>query len=403
MHRFRFLVAVALALKFVLATATPLGYDFVRYMSMALALDTVPSSPWILMIHYIYAAWLSLPIEHGDFLAAVSTAPHVILPSHYLLTAMVKIPLVTADFASAFLVYSLGVRLDESAALARKSVIVWLANPFTTFFIEMWGSIDVFLVALSLAGILLAFNEHAKSSAASIGVGILLRVSPIITWLTIGTWLRREKSTAWNYATFVMAGLLGLVGYMYWVTEGNATQLTLLLQGAPLYTQYSPVTFTFSSYSFRQTSLGGLTIIVVTLLYLIALDIWPRTIAAIIGLELSAILLLYSLADWIPTAFLWAIPFITLWRPSRTRLRYAIVFHVLVLVYILFFFGSALNAGGSSFLFIPLQNAWLSQSSLAPMQSTGEASVFLSLLIRSIVSGFCIAYSAITIYDSFHL
>lgn len=64
---FKILIAIIIGAKAVLSAATPLGYDFVLYMTAAVGKDQSLSwSPWIVAVANMYSLWLDLPIAHGN-------------------------------------------------------------------------------------------------------------------------------------------------------------------------------------------------------------------------------------------------------------------------------------------------------------------------------------------------
>lgn len=409
MRKLTLLGSSIFALKFVLAALTPLGYDFIQYMAMVASGDNVVAwlswSPWVMLTHYIYTVWLAIPVDHGDFMAAITTNPNALIPSHYLLTALVKAPLILADAVSTILVYRLGVRLSGSNSLGEKAATFWLTNPFTTLFVEMWGSIDILLIALTLVGIELAVRSRDRLSATALASAILLRISPVVTAAALAVWCKRMNPARKRWLLFVVGALLGMAGYVYWITQGNVVNLIDLLHNPPYYSVYIAVTFRLLEYRIIESNLGGFAVITVTLYYLVAAHIWPKTDQAIISLTLCGYLLLYGFAEWLPPAFLWAVPFITLWSLIAHEKRFAATFHALLALYIVLLYGPTLLTNGSSILFVPVQ--WqssyglLSQTVETVWGGAGAAALpYLESVMRAIMAGFCVAYAASVTYAS---
>lgn len=131
---FMAVVTSIILFKLLLATLTPLGYDYVLYMSAILEnVNFGAWSPWMLMTRSVYGFWLSLPIDHGNLLRAMHLDPTLLLPSHYLLAALVKTPLLVSDIASTFLIYKLATRLGGADTVAEQPCSGWptLSLPFS--------------------------------------------------------------------------------------------------------------------------------------------------------------------------------------------------------------------------------------------------------------------------------
>lgn len=157
-NKFWLVVGSITLLKFLLAAATPLGFDYVLYMlDVVTWAPAVSYSPWIILVRGIYSFWLWLPVQHGDLLAAMKAPAeflviadlHRLVPSFYLLSALVKTPLVLSDLSLAVVIWRLTLILTDSRVAARSAAVLWLSNPLVSFFVEMWGSIDVILVTFS--------------------------------------------------------------------------------------------------------------------------------------------------------------------------------------------------------------------------------------------------------------
>jgi hypothetical protein len=79
---FRFLVVLIMLFKSILTTLTPLGYDFVLYMTAVISnYATVSWSPSLVLMRYVYSLWLWLPIDHGNAIRALSTGASGLLLS----------------------------------------------------------------------------------------------------------------------------------------------------------------------------------------------------------------------------------------------------------------------------------------------------------------------------------
>jgi hypothetical protein len=404
---FMVLVALIMVLKFLLAALTPLGYDYVQYMSAILEnVNFGAWSPWMLMTRCVYLFWLSLPIDHGNLLRAMLMDPKLLLPGHYLLAALVKTPLLVSDMASTFLIYKLATRLGGADTVARRATMLWLANPFTTLFVEMWGSIDIMPVTLGLVSIMFMIQGRVHRSAAAIAAGIALKISPIITWLALISWVhgrKPSKTVITDVFSLAVASVLGVTGYFYWLSQGRLLNLTvqdfLGLLASFYVSSYTPVTQTFAeNFPFPDAYLWT-TVMVLIAFYMLAAEIWPRGNRALISLALSGVLLMYALTDLSPPAFLWAIPLVALWHSKNGKLAYPLVFYVLLAVFLQTFYFSELTSTGLSFLFIPRNIIPMSHQLVAAAESL-VLRQYLSLQIRSALSGAAFAYAACVAWTS---
>lgn len=391
MERFKVFVVSAIVIKILLATFTPFGHDFALYMGYVLLNNqVVPWSPWIVLTRTIYALWLWLPIEHGDTLAAF-VGSGKLLPGHYLLTALVKTPLLLSDVATGFLIYWLGFRLTNSVALGRKAAMLWFANPFASLFVEMWGSIDAIVVALALASIALTISGRTRLSAITLASGIALRMSPIVTWLALVAWVLRRKSSKWDICSIALAGPIGILCYLYWLSKGQLTYDFFFRDFSSFISTYTPVTQPFSEYVATGVSFSfvplGLAVMLVTSFYLVAMEIWPRSDWSIVVLALSGILLLYGFADLSATAFLWAMPLIALWGSKNPSSKYPLAFFLSAAIFLLFSYPLELTTTVGSFFFlgqhVPPAN-WL---------AAAVKSLNLGPEVRGMFSGVSIAYA----------
>ena len=391
--KFRTLAACIISFKTILAIITPLGYDFVLYMSAVISADRALSwSPWIIFARSVYAFWLWLPIDHGDTLRAIAAVPDKLLSGHFLLTALVKSPLILSDIAIALMIYKLAVASSDSIPLARKATLLWLVNPFTTLLGEMWGGVDILIVALTLASIALCIRGKRVVASATLGSAIALRLSPIIVWPAIAIWSLRNKSNSKDMLALGLAGMLGTVGYFYWLSQSNA-QTNFFWQAFQIYT---PVTQNFSPYVIEELySFLSLAVLATLGVYFLALETWRMDAWDLVSLFSAGLLSLYSMATWNPTAFLWVMPYVALWHSRHPgKYPYLLIFFALLAFSLFTFYNSELSSGGLSFLFIPLKFVPYGLQLVMALQSGNILrQFFLDVQIRSVLAGFTLAYA----------
>jgi hypothetical protein len=391
---------VLVGLKLLFATLTPSGFDFIYSLTLMLnAPNAFPWSVWIIWVQGAYQFWSWLPVEHGDALRGITdpSSPYL-LPSYYLLSLVVKVPLIAADVVVAFLIRRICYSMRQSETLARRAVLLWLANPFVTLLVEMWGSMDIIVVALSLAGVL-AVLTRVKLSAFAVAAGIALKLSPLVTWLAMLAWLIRRKPSRWNMIAMAFAGPLGILAYFCWITQGGILTSSAidLLKNSNLMLTYSPVTQTYSEYSipYGEVYIFGLATMLVTFLFMAAASIWPKEEGDLIPLILSGFLLLYGLANWFPPAFIWAMPFIALWNTEHMKSKYPIAFYLSLALFFAVFYSTELTSPGQTFLFIPMNIVPWGRALIIALQSASHirAEMNLGLTVRSVFAGVTVAFA----------
>jgi len=404
-RRFRLLVVLIVTVKLILAAITPFGYDYVAYMSGTIVAGTTWSwSPWIIFAKGAYGFWLWLPLDHGDFLHGLSTTTGPLLPSHYLLTAIVKTPLLLADIAVAHLIKNLATRLGQSSSMSRATTLLWLCNPFATLFVEMWGSVEILVLFLSLAGITLAIGSRHMLAAIALASGIALKLSPLIAWMALIAWMLRTPYKRANLIAVISAGPIGILGYFYWLARGQIEAGAFLLSSP----SYSPVTQMFSEYTtswvYQIPSYPGFAVVGVVAYYMFLGATCARENWSLVTLTLSGTLLGFGLADWFPTVFLTAMPLMALWSTRSHKYQYVLIFCALLTVYLLTFYDAELTSTSLSVFFIPMSLVPYATQIVAAIRTASSLvnQAMLGFEIRSIFAGFLIAYAASTTWNSLH-
>jgi hypothetical protein len=402
--RFAIILSLIFIVKIVLATVTVLGFDYAQYTVSAVSkYHDVSWSPWILLVQAIYYLWLRLPIAHGDVVTAITLKPNLLMLSDYLLAALIKTPLLIADFLTGVIIYKLTRRLGSSEDVARKAALLWFANPFVTLLGEMWGSIDMILICLTLASVALTFWGRRIAAALPLAFAVALRLSPIVAWLGILVWAIRNPKGNRGTLCLALAGPLGVVGYLYWLSQGSVgaildMQLWTILgfvPKPPISLDYNPVTQAYLPYVAVQTfGYVGLTLIAVLAIYFLAMETWPMGKWSLVSLISAGLLVTYGLAVWPATALLWILPYLTLWHIRNPGKRaYFIIFSIAVAASLLVFNGREITSNGLSLLFVARQIVPSGNQLVAALQyGTTLAPAFQQM--RSLIVGFTLAYAA---------
>ena len=395
-------VVFIVLLKSMFAALTPLGYDFVLYTLSVIGNDqTTTWSPWIILVRGIYSFWAWLPMDHGNIMKAFAGTHTPLLPSYFLLSLLVKTPLLFGDLATAALIYRVVKAIPDSEDIARRATMLWLVNPFITIFVEMWGSVDIITVALSMVALLMILRQRGISCGAALAASIALKLNPIMMWLTVITWIRRHNVGRKITYPILASAPLGILGYLFWFGQGivNENTVTMFFQSASI-SYYTPLTQTFSEYSGGDSYRLGLAIAAVATYFLICSEIWPRPNPNIISLGMGGLLLLYAFAYWFPPAFIWVVPLISIWW-AQNKSSFPTVFYMLLALLLIVSFSSQLTSNGSSLLFIPAQILPFRELLLETVRSTAQPlNSNANLAARSVFSGFCVGYAALVSWRS---
>ena len=384
-----------------LATVSILGPDYLSYLPDAVANEGAFSwSPWLLLIQQIYSFWLWIPLNHGDILRAVRVSSSPLLPSYYLLAFLIKGPLIAADIFCAFLVYRLGARL-YGKCVGRRASLLWLWNPLSILFIEMWGSIEIIAIFFTLIGVDLIVDGHYRYGASSFAAGIVAKTSPVVAAIAGLIWVIRKKAGKTNALMLLLAITFGILAYFYWFSQGDVGAVSgFLTDPTPYFALNTVVIQSFSQYAPLESYLGFGTI-GLAFFWIIAGEIWPSSDRAFVAILLTSNLLIYSLASWLPTAFLWAVPFMILWGSYTEERRYYYAFCILVLVYTITLNTDLLTSSGHSFFSIPYQLVPGASAYVKFISQLGQLSYSLfAVEIRSIFVAFSFFYSAVVIWKS---
>jgi hypothetical protein len=160
---------------------------------------------------------------------------------------------------------------------------------------------------------------------------------------------------------------------------------------------YSPVTQRFVEYSVGEGYTLGIAVLAVASLYFIAAEIWPIDEWSVIGLALSGFLLLYGTADWFPTAFLWAMPLLTLDYLKNGKINRILVLYGLISAYVALAFNSIFTSGTFGFLFVPFGLVPFGQRAIEGAKLAVGTDIVI--VLRSILSGFSIWYALSTAWS----
>ncbi|MEM3700982.1 MAG: hypothetical protein QXL57_09010 [Candidatus Bathyarchaeia archaeon] len=104
----------------------------------------------------------------------------LLLLSPFLYYFMLKLAPIIGDLVSTYLVYSLTSALTGDVQKARTSALTFFLCPFVIFISSVWGMFDSISLAFTLASILLLLLDKTCWSSLCLGMGIYIKVIPII-------------------------------------------------------------------------------------------------------------------------------------------------------------------------------------------------------------------------------
>jgi hypothetical protein len=279
-------------------------------------------------------------------------------------------------------------RTWSSIETARFALLLWIVNPYVTFFAEVWGAPDVAASLLVLVSVGLAAKGRDKLAGVMLGVGTALKLFPIFLLpLLANHWYRRNSSRK-DIALGVTASLLGLPVYFWWLTlEGMNPNLWL---------EYTPVTQPIKALlQFTSPIPFNLPVFSLTLYYFVALVLPKGMYPGLQSSSLGALLVYSAFSDIYPHYLLWGLPLMTL-DISRDPRRLKLVLLILASSFLWGFlvFDGYSTLSGYSLLFIQLAGPMLSAFSklvisfLKNPLSTG----LLQPLLKAGIASFSLIY-----------
>ena len=221
-NRVCFYFMVAFIVKIFLSAITPFSLDLIGNIlysrrSWQAVLSSGFYAPWFAFMKGITSLWAVLFMQHTSLENSIGywyIAPNLSVTA---LLMMQKAPLLIFDAATAVMIGRV-VAEYGSAHAARGAVLLWLINPYVTLSTEMWGTWDI----VSGFFLLLAVAYFAKGrfleSGISLGLGIGLKMYPLLSLPVFLMFLTREKLRS---SLRFIAG----VGVAYFATGG----VTLIL------------------------------------------------------------------------------------------------------------------------------------------------------------------------------
>jgi len=391
------LFSSAVAVKVVIMTLTPMSLELSLILSgsnrpyLNYAIYTHESrwgmTPYGKLIQLLTAAWQAMPLQHPALSSAWSVNFFQPSPALYLLVFLLKLPFLLLDIVAGVLVYRLLLAEGLSRNRASFGFFLWFLNPYVLLVNEMWAAVDLISVVLVLLTLLFLRTRKTILGAAAFALAIAAKLFPIL-FAPLFPCVNRGRKL-----NLLLGGatILGLVGYLIWVSYARYDVVLQLRQ-------HDPFTQNFDDFSVGAT-IGvpaDLAILALVLTYGFLAEKWPKGRRRLYEPALIVMLVYFALSNWFPQLLIWIIPFLTLDAVAgRRSLAY-----MLTLLSSAFFveavaFAAYFTSYGNAFFFIPAQTMPLTGALMAYL-SFAENDLVLSFAvpaIRTIFSVTCLIYS----------
>jgi hypothetical protein len=334
---------IIVSIKVVISAVAPASSD----LGLILWKATLPG-PWASAINAL--ASLSTSVTGLSTIDWIQSPPSFSLKMMFF-GALVRLPTLLFDLGVAGGIYYVAKQLHASTQSCRLAALVWLANPYNTFVIEMIGAPDIAASFMTVMMVLLLLKRKILDASLALGAGTALKLYPILLLLPIMAYLEKNKASIMLRTSFVGVSLVGLLTYLSWISPpGYFVNSAFLVQ-------YSPTTQPITALLTFGTELGLSVGAVVLVLAYYAIWVFTANRKVPVIESIATLLLVYfTFSTLYPQYLLWALPFLTLDVCLRGKHR-ALLVLILALVFSWGFFysGAYLTYSGNSLLFFPLK------------------------------------------------
>jgi hypothetical protein len=332
---------------------------------------------------FLLDAWYVLPVDHPLLSSAWTIETFQASVGLYVLVFLLKLPLLILDGGIGVLLYHVTIQTGLGVGRAKYAFLFWFLNPYVLFMNELWGSIDIlptFLLVLAFAW-LVVYQKKLRGSVA-LACATALKLFPI---LLLPAFVLGEKSNRLRLLVAV-AGLMGLIGYVIWLSYAGFDAWTQLGQ----YNFFTQMYDQFSVEAYGGQVIGLATVGLVFLYTLIAS---AQLTHGVSSAPLLAFLVFFAFANWFPPYFIWVMPFLVMdvAKYGRHLLYVAVIFTAAFLMAI-FGFAQYFTANGNGFFFFPANNIALRHAAISYLWVANQA-VIVTLakpVLQAIFSASCL-------------
>ena len=373
-------------MKIVLSSLSVLSHDLSYLLDGLEATWTKVPVPYVTITGPFYELWLSLPINHPDLRGWIGGGPPPLEPSTYLLAFLIKLPILITDLFCAFLIKKIVENRTDSSK-GTLAATIWLLNPYVLLTGEMQGSVELIPIASTLAGILLLTRRRVTLGSVFIGLGIALKLFPILLMPALSIYYIRMRNVR-DLLKIVTTSLFGLIAYAAWVSAWGIDFGASLLFITPFTTIASELILT--PYA---SKIGLATISALIFCFILCTD-WVIREENLFDVVFGFLLAYMAFYDWWPQNLLWLVSFMTIdlaVSGKRARFYYVVLLVSAFLIDLILFEFAPLN----SVFFIPAFTPPMESVSNFLKQIHQNISMILigSPILRSIYAGTAIFYS----------
>ena len=379
-NRNAFLVLVTLisGAKIVLSGIVPASFDLREIVTLIQSAHA-SLGPWISLYPSLYNHASNATVTEQWLLNGPGNSDLTL----QLISLSVRLPLFFLDLAILLALCYVGRSLG-SVTSGRLAGLIWFANPYSLFGIELLGVPDVLAVFLFVASIAMLLHKRAILSSVLLALGVWVKFFPIL--LLPALLLYQAKSNA-SRRTMIITTLLtfvGLAGYLQWTFPSSHLFLTA----------YSPVAQPFPFIA-GEVAINGSAFVLI-LFYCLMIS-FAKNARNLIALLLPSLLVYYAVSNPAPQYLVWAAPLMALDVAIVNRSRSALLAIFYVLAFTNWFFSSSafLTPSGYSLLMFPLGSDNLPSFSLAITRLLDNSAIINMLvpLISSALYACFLAYA----------
>jgi hypothetical protein len=338
-----FLIATALAIKTLATITIPVGTggDFrnwihlTQLMSGQIQAGMVPPigeyGAYTFMGLFLvpfFLAWSALPIAHPACAACLLSPPFSI--ENYSLIFMLKLPIILCDFFTGIMISIISSRFKSG--VAAKAFWIWYLNPYTTFLIELLGTIDIIPTFVLLCACYLGLRRRWFGSGFLLSISSVMRFFPLFAFPFLALYALREKSkrgiimVLFSFALPILA-VISVEGRVIGSFGGLVDVIWSVITNQP----WLLVFLGFSLSSFVNLT----PFLLIIQIYIVA-RYW-KSQASLVDLVLVGVLVLLVASYHQPYDVTWVLPLITIYYVVNSD--WTILYTLLIITSCLYYIG----------------------------------------------------------------
>jgi hypothetical protein len=343
----------------------------------------------------ITVLWTALPMAHSSLEQNIGLwyiTPNLSVTT---LLMMQKAPLLIFDAATAVMIGRV-VAEYRSPQAAAGAVLLWLINPYVTLTTEMWGTWDIVSGFFLLVAVVCFAKGRFLESGVSLGLGIGLKMYPLLSLPVFLMFLTREK---WRRGLRFIAGAGGAYFATGGVTLILAAESHLPTRAVGEFSAYGKSVF---GYGLTAYGIQISILVVVAVLFVFGYFLlWKPGRTGILEAVICFYMLIFAFTYWEPQYLLNLLPLLTIFCfTSEGKKLLFLAFISSASAFALLDHAYYWISWGHSFFFIPNYNSVLQDWSDALLFirqwpiGGGDVSTLITSPIRSIFAAVTLYYSA---------